>query len=561
MAASQTKSQQIKTLLAGLSLKKRLMIGGSALAIGAAILFQAWRSEGDFRPLYTALSPEDAGAIVQKLKEKNVPYRISENGASLLVPSAKVGEARLEMAAAGLPKTGRIGFELFDKTRFGETEFTEHVNMRRALEGELERSVTSMAEVEAARVHITFPKDSVFAENRLPAKASVMLKLRSPLVEQNVAAIRYLVASAVEGLSPDSVSVLDMRGNLLGRPKEKSIIDGAEPSDALIEYKQQIEKNLLAKANATLEPLLGSERFRAAVVADCDFSSGEQSEEILDPERSVMTSEQRTKESSSVASAAGLPGTASNLPRATPRPGSNTGISKETMSASYQTTRTIKRTRTPQGAIKRLSASVLVDQAVRWEGTGRNARRVLIPPSPETLSRISQVVSAALGIQPERGDKLVVETLPFEATLNLEPPPDQAPPAVPEWKRMLSPKLLIVVVLLVAVALWSAARVAFRKKAPPAVAAQAQPAIAPPPAPSEPQQAVAAPAKPAAKSEKQIENQRMTREQEQQLQLEAAGQALQKLTEEVKELAAQDSELCAGVLRAWLAEPEPGSTK
>src|SRR5207237_10666214 len=152
--------------------------------------FVRWKRESDFRPLYVTLASEDAGAVVQKLKEGGVDYRLSENGASVLVPSAKVAEMRLEMASAGLPKSGRIGFELFDKTNFGATEFVEHINYRRALEGELERTVMALAEVEQARVHITFPKDSVFAEARQPAKASVLVRVRHGmrLESQNVLA-------------------------------------------------------------------------------------------------------------------------------------------------------------------------------------------------------------------------------------------------------------------------------------------------------------------------------------------------------------------------------------
>ena len=180
-----------------------------------------WQKEADFKPLFTGLAPEDAAGIVQKLKESGVEYRLPDAGGAVLVPSARLAELRLSMAAAGLPKTGRIGFELFDKTNLGATEFTEHVNYRRALEGELERSIMSLAEVEQARVHMTFPKDSVFLDAQQPAKASVLVKIRpgARLSPQNVQAINHLVASAVEGLSPDAVSVLDMNGNLLGRPR------------------------------------------------------------------------------------------------------------------------------------------------------------------------------------------------------------------------------------------------------------------------------------------------------------------------------------------------------
>src|SRR5712692_7593445 len=211
---------QFKKLIGNFSTAQGVSIVIGALAVGAALIgFVKWRHETDFRPLYSTLASEDAGAVIKKLKESGVEYRLSENGSSVLVPSSAVAEMRLALASAGLPKSGRIGFELFDKTNFGATEFVEHINYRRALEGELERTVMSLAEVEQARVHVTFPKESVYLEARQPAKASVVVRLRpgAQLVPQNVIAIEHLVASAVEGLMPNSVSVLDVRGNLLSR--------------------------------------------------------------------------------------------------------------------------------------------------------------------------------------------------------------------------------------------------------------------------------------------------------------------------------------------------------
>ncbi len=208
------------------------------------------------------------------MKESGAEYRLSEASDVISVPSAKMAELRLEMAAAGLPKTGRIGFEIFDKNNLGATEFVEHINYRRALEGELERSVGALAEVEQARVHITFPKESVFLESREPAKASVMVKLRAGahLSARNVSAIGHLVGSAVEGLTPDAVSVLDMQGNLLSRPIRTADIKATEEA---LEYRQKVERDLVQKINTTLDPLLGRDRYRASVSADCDANSGE----------------------------------------------------------------------------------------------------------------------------------------------------------------------------------------------------------------------------------------------------------------------------------------------
>lgn len=434
---------QFRKVLANLSVMQRITIALVVLAVGAGLYALVhWREESDFRPLYTTLASDDAGAVVQKLKESGVAYRLSENGSTVLVPSAKVAEMRLEMASAGLPKSGRIGFELFDKSNFGATEFVEHINYRRALEGELERTVMSLAEVEQARVHVTFPKESVYLEAREPAKASVVVRLRpgATLVPQNVTAIQHLLASAVEGLVPESVSVLDDTGHLLNRPHSNLASDGADSSDRLLEIRESIERDLVAKINSTLEPLLGADRFRAGASVDCDFTSGEQSEEIFDPNRTVMVSSQKSEDTSNTGGAAGVPGTASNLPRPAPRPATAlAGSSRRTESIAYQSSRTVKHVKLPQGTVKKMSLAVLVDQTVHWEGQGKNLHKVLEQPSAEKLKSIRDLVAAATGFSQERGDQLIVESLPFESTLNLEPPMTPSGPApapggnLPPW--------------------------------------------------------------------------------------------------------------------------------
>jgi flagellar M-ring protein FliF len=422
-------------VLASLSVRQRITIAVALLAAAGAV-FEVihWTSEADFRPLVTGLAPEDAATVVQKIKETGVVYRLAQDGGTVLVPSAKVAELRLVLAAAGLPKSGRIGFELFDKTNLGATEFTEHVNYRRALEGELERSIMSLAEVEQARVHLTFPKDSVFLDAQQPAKASVIVRLRAGgrLPPPKVQAIDHLVASAVEGLSPDAVSILDMNGNLLGKPKPSGSLDGPEPSEAVLNYRHQVESDILSKINSSLEPLLGADRFRAGASVECDFTGGEQSEEVFDPARSVMLSSQRTEDNSGTASATGVPGTASSLPRPTSRPGAGSGpLSRVTENVTYQSSRTVKKMRLPAGSIRKISIAVVVDQALSWEREKSGFRRVLTPPSAEKLKVIHDLVAGVTGINTERGDQLVVETEPFESTLTLEPPPVPGTPAGP----------------------------------------------------------------------------------------------------------------------------------
>src|SRR5580704_16699075 len=355
---------QLKQIYDRLSWTQRIWIVVSVVAVIVGLSYaNHWNEEKDFKPLFTGLADEDAGQLVTKLREAGVEYRLASGGSTILVPSDKVAEARLQMASAGLPKSGRIGFELFDKANFGASEFTEQVNYHRAIEGELERSVMSIREVETARVHLTLAKDSLYTEARQPAKASVLVKLRhaAALSPQNIAAICQLTASAVPGLSADQVSLVDTAGNLLNRPRPAAT-DGTEGSEASLDYRKSIEQGIQNKVASTLEPLLGPDHFRVGVSADVDLSSGEQSEEVFDPSKSVMTTSQRTEDGPALTSSSGVPGTPSNLPHPASKP--TTGASnyaRHTESISYQTSRVVKHMRLPQGSLKRLSLSILVD--------------------------------------------------------------------------------------------------------------------------------------------------------------------------------------------------------
>jgi flagellar M-ring protein FliF len=416
---------QIKKLLSALTLQQKIVLALAIVLVGSALpAFIHWQHERNFRPLFTGMAPEDAAAVVQKIKESGVEHRLSNDGRTVEVPAEKVDEVRLELAGAGLPKSGRIGFELFDKTNIGLTDFSEHVNYRRAVEGELERSVKALSAIETARVHVSFPKDSVFLDAREPAKASVLVSLRpgAVLLPRNVTAITNLVASAVEGLSPEFVAVVDMQGNLLSRPRKTSP-DASDSADTLLEYKHQVEKDLMAKVEATLEPLLGEGRFRVGISADCDLSTSEQTDETFDPTRSVMASSQKSEDLAGSAAAGGVPGTPSNLPRSTIRPlvtGPGSTVSRRTENTSFETSRTVRQVKMPRGSIKRISAALLLDQDVEWQGKGAARKRVAIPPAPERIKAIHDVVAGVLGVTPERGDQLVIESLPFEQTRALE---------------------------------------------------------------------------------------------------------------------------------------------
>ena len=559
----------MNSLLAHLSIRQRITIAVVAVAVLAALYALVhWRREADFKPLFTGLGPEDAAAIVQKLKESGVDYRLSENGAAVLAPSSRLAELRLTLAASELPKSGRIGFELFDKSNLGATEFTEHINYRRALEGELERSVAALAEVEQARVHLTFPKDSVFLESQQPAKASVLVKVRpgARLSPQNVTAINHLVASAVEGLSPDAVSVLDMNGNLLGRPRRAGSLEGPEPSEAVLEFRRHVEADLLSKINATLEPLLGVNRFRAGVSVECDFSAGDQSEEIFDPARSVMLSSQRSEDGSSPGTPSGVPGTAASLPRPTSRPAAGSkGVSHITENITYQSSRTVKRTRLPAGEVRKMSLAILVDQDVSWQPANKGFQRVLVPPAPEKLKIIHDLVAGITGFNAQRGDQLVIETLPFETTLLLEPPAPApqggggpAKPGSPAGIPLNPRTLMIGGGALAAVAVAGVAFLLFRRRRQPVH----RPAMSAALPPGEGSLLEGTPAD----LESQIESKLAEREA---LQKKADAQALNSLAQapvitktaevlakHLREKIKQEPEISAQILRTWIREEE-----
>ena len=421
--------EQIKRLVLSLSMRQRILIVLAALMVAGGLWWLArWNKDRDFKPLYTGLSGEDAGAIVAKLKESGTEYRIVDNGQAVQVPSAKVNELRLAMASAGLPKSGRIGYELFDKMNFGQTDFAEQVNYRRALEGELERTIMSVAEIEQARVHLSFAKDSLFTESKQSAKASVLVKLKEgrKLVSANVEAVKNLIASAVEGLQPELVSVVDSSGRTLGVDAKLSADEAV--TDRMLEFRKKIEANLLEKVKNTLEPLLGAQRFRAGVTVDCDFSSGDQSEETFDPNKSVMVSSQRSEDTGSTVTTGGVPGTQPNLPRPPARAANGGGaINRRTETISFQTSRMVKHLKLPEGTLKRVSVSVLLDQRSHWDVVAGKAKMVLDPPTPQQLKTLKEVVSGVVGIDTARGDQVVMETMPFDVTLAAQPPPGLVP--------------------------------------------------------------------------------------------------------------------------------------
>jgi flagellar M-ring protein FliF len=412
---------------ASLSRRRKLnFIAFTLVVFGALWGFRWFMIERGYRPLYTDLTDQEAGAAVERLRQMQVPYRLASNGSTILVPESRLAELRLQLATEGLPQSGRLGFELFDQTNFGATEFAEQVNFRRALEGELERSVLSLNRVERARVHISLPKRSVFLDYDQPAKASVVLQLRpgGELTPQQIDGITHLVASAVEGLDPGQVVLVDTRGRLLARPHAGSEAMTGEQ----LEYRRRLEQQIESKIESTLEPYVGLDKVRVNVAADVDWSRGEQTEEVLDPNTVVMTT-QKLQENAGPPNQSGAPGTASNVPRQPLAPGiGGVANSRVTETTNYQTSRTVTRMELEKGTVKRLSVAVLVDSKSRVDESGNAVHEAR---TDQELQALRQLAGAAGGIVEERGDRLTLESLPFTI---FEPLPEgPARPSAPGW--------------------------------------------------------------------------------------------------------------------------------
>ena len=418
--------KQSQELWSKLKPGQRVGLVGAALctlAIMAAVVFYGSRS--DYGVLFSDLKPADAQGIIEQLKTENVPYKLTEGGTTLSVPQERVAELRLQLAASGALSGGHVGFDIFDKNSFGATDFAQQVNYQRALEGELARTLESLDEVEQARVHVTRPKESLFADKEERAKASVMLRVRQgrEMSRERVEATVNLISSAVEGLDPADISITDTRGRVLTSPSGATRAGASAGAvfDETLEARRRLEAETAARIVALLEPVTGVDKSRADVAAEIDFSSVEQTEEKYDPRSSVIRSQQTTQESRNAQAAAqgGVAGARANDPSVQAQPTApapiKTGDQRAAMTTNYEIDKVVRRTTGGGGRLTRLSVSVVVDYK---EENGTAAAR-----SAAELAKIRDIVAAAVGLDTARGDQIVVQSMPFDARLtNMEKP-------------------------------------------------------------------------------------------------------------------------------------------
>ncbi len=477
--------------LAALPMKQKASLGaGIAALLALVVAMTLWKSEGDYKVLYANLSDKDGGAIIAQLSQMNVPYRHADGGAAILVPAAKVHDARLKLAAAGLPKGSVVGYELMDGARFGQTQFQERLTFQRGLEGELTRSITALAAVQNARVHLALPNQNGFFREQQKPTASVMLTLYPgrTLERAQIAGIVHLVSSSVPEMNPKAVSVLDQTGALLTG-------DQANPQAGLdaqqLQYVAQVEAGYQKRIFELLEPLVGRDNLRATVTADVDFSQTEATAEEFAPNQgakaTVAIRSQQVSESSGSAGAApsGVPGAATNqppVPATAPLTGASgplqatqagangaTGSSRRDAVTNYEVDKTVRVTRNATGTVKRLNAAVVVNHRSNTDAKGKTT---ITPLSQDEIAKLTALVQESIGFKQDRGDSVKVINAPFRAdpAVKEEPLPLWKQPEILDLLRAAAvPASLVLVALLV-----------FFGMIRPAVKA----ATAPPPAPA-----------------------------------------------------------------------------
>ncbi len=404
----------IKEQLKAIPVKKKIiLLAVSALVITSLILFFTWVQRADYQVLYSNLTEEDSASIIQKLKELKVPYKISSG--TVMVPSDKVYDVRLQLASQGIPQGGGVGFELFDKTSFTMTDFVQKLNYRRALQGELARTIRSLSEVDQCRVHLTVPEKSLFMTEDERPKASVLVKLKQGrnLSQSQVQGIVHLVSSSVEGLNPKDVTVVDSRGEML-----TSALEGAFGiTNTQREYQQNIEKDLENRIIGILEPIVGRGKVKAKVSAEIDFTKIERTEEKFDPDSQVARSEQKIVEKTINGNKGGVPGVSSNLPAkpATPTSLSQMQSEKKSETINYEISKVTSHIINASGEIKRQSAVVLVDGT--YSAQQGSTEKKYTPRTSEEISQFEDMVKKAIGFKAERGDEVRVVNMPFETNL------------------------------------------------------------------------------------------------------------------------------------------------
>ncbi len=454
--------ERIITRFKEMSLARKMALGFLTLVVIAGfITLFIWTNKTQFRVAYSGLTKEDAAAVVGILKESNIPYQLTGEGTTIMVPEALVYDIRLTMAKEGIPKGGGVGYEIFDKTEFGTTEFVQKINKQRALEGELARTITSFDEVKSARVMIVLPKDSVFVEEIKKPSASILLELNSDLGKENVTAIAHLVASSVQDLTPKLVTIVDTAGRILFEGKseeEQARIDADNLADAQYQYKVRYEENLTRRIQTMLERIVGKDKAIVRVTSEMDFSKNSVNEEIYDPlERGgefIRSRKNRAEKILQDSEETGVPSSVNPIVGEDPtvKGQASERVNKSDDTVNYEISKQHRETLKPMAVLERLSVAAVIDgnYEFKTDETG-NQRRVYVPRSAEEMKQFQDIVIKAMGYNEARNDQVSMECFPFASIADIQ----AAGPSLTGWHmvqekygRLIANLLLVLVLFL-----------------------------------------------------------------------------------------------------------------
>ena len=410
--------------------RRRMLLVSVGVLLAMASLSVWWTSRTDWRTLFNGLEMRDAAQMQQQLSAAGITYQTTPDGAGIEVPAEMLDKARVAVAAKGMPQSGRLGFELFDKPNWIGSEFDEKVNYQRALEGELEHTIETLDAVRSARVHIVLPRQGAFASEDQPAKASVVLKLRRrDLPREQSDSIRNLVASAVEGLRPDAVTLVDADG--------RTDFSSESASNTNRDAEIALEQKLIT----VLEPLAGTGNVHATVTVSYLQRSEERTDEVYDPAGQVAVQTQRSDQAATSTKPGGVAGAQSNAPVAVPaannaasaandpnKPAAANGSTITQGSGpqqqmheennSYAVTRHLLHTEEAPGRVRRVTAAIVVNDRELIQGQGSRQKTFWQHRSPDEMKRLEQLAQAAVGFDSSRGDEVVLENVPFESNAN-----------------------------------------------------------------------------------------------------------------------------------------------
>ena len=430
--------------------QKMLLGAGAAASVLLVALVAGLLGSPDYKPLYSGLEIADVQTLSAQLDAQGIPHQTSADGKTISVPADKLDAARMQTASAGTTHSGRMGFELFDKMSWGQTEFDEKVTYQRALEGELEGTIETLGDVKSVRVHLVMPTDSIYEDKQRSAKGSVILKLnRNSISRESVQAIARLVSGAVDGLKPEDVAIIDA-------DSDKSLNvphDGATSGEGL-------ETSLTQRLMSTLEPIVGVGNIHASVNVDYDQGSSEESHETYDPAVSALLSDQKSEDQAGGgAVTGGVPGVASNVPSPKRTQSAAAVVPPNPMqrstteNARYGVNRVVTHRVVPAGELRRVSAAILVDDAVVRNVVGGKVTFARHARSQATLNQIQQLAQAVIGFDAKRGDTVSVQDMSFAAdddAANSMPPSiaERVQKAVSDYSSLLRPLSLLALFLM-----------------------------------------------------------------------------------------------------------------